>query len=126
MDLFLYWAAGIVTVGGALTVLWRLFIAGNQTRKKWDTFLEDWHGSPARPGRPAVPGVMQRLVDAVERLDALEGNVAAIRHEVFPNSGGSLRDAVDRLEVQWREASGALVPSPRRPGEYPVAMAGRE
>lgn len=93
MEVILYWAAGIVTVMGAGTMLWRLVTAGLRTGKKWDMFLDDWHGSEARPGRPAVPGIMQRMVD-------LEEGLRTIRHEVFPNSGGSLRDAVDRLERQ--------------------------
>lgn len=33
-----------------------------------------------------------------ERLDALEASVSAIHHEVTPNHGGSLKDAVSRIE----------------------------
>jgi hypothetical protein len=109
MDVLLYWAAGIVTVGGALALLWRMITAGIKTGKKWDLFLEDWHGTEARPGRPAVPGIMQRMVD-------LEEGLRIIRHEVFPNSGGSLRDAVDRLEKQATELV-ATIPSPRNSPE---------
>lgn len=120
MQDFLIWAAGIVTVGGALAMIWRALTAGIKTGKRWDTFLEDWHGTEARPGRPAVPGVMQRLVDQSQRLEAVEAGLAEVRHEMFPNSGGSLRDAVDRLEAKFREASEPLVPSQRRP-EYESA-----
>lgn len=101
-------------------MVWRMLVAGLRTGRKWDTFLEDWHGTPERPGRPAVPGVMQRLVE-------LEGTVQQIRHEVFPNSGGSLRDAVDRLETVTLEAVSAI-PSQRR-GDLdssPRVAAGRE
>nr|DAX33387.1 MAG TPA: Protein of unknown function (DUF2681) [Caudoviricetes sp.] len=34
-----------------------------------------------------------------ERLDALEASVSAIHHEVTPNHGGSLKDAVSRIET---------------------------
>lgn len=34
-----------------------------------------------------------------ERLDALECSVSAIHHEVTPNHGGSLKDAVSRIET---------------------------
>lgn len=91
MEDFIYWAGGVLAVGGALAMIWRALVAGLRTGKKWDVFLEDWHGTPERPGRPAVPGVMQRLVD-------LERELGTVRHELFPNSGLSLRDAVDRLE----------------------------
>ena len=33
-----------------------------------------------------------------QRLDALESSVSAIHHEVTPNHGGSLKDAVSRIE----------------------------
>ena len=34
-----------------------------------------------------------------QRLDALEASVSAIHHEVTPNHGGSLKDAVSRIET---------------------------
>lgn len=34
-----------------------------------------------------------------ERLDALESSVSAIHHEVTPNHGGSIKDAVSRIEA---------------------------
>lgn len=47
-------------------------------------FRVDWYGTAARPGVDREPGVM-------ERLKTIEG-------ELKPNGGGSLRDAVNRLE----------------------------
>lgn len=114
MEDLLYWAAGIVTVGGALALLWRLFTAGMKTGKRWDMFLEDWHGTESRPGRPAVPGIMERLVAQSERMDQFERDMNLIRHELFPNSGSSMRDAVDRLEKLAVEAT-AMIPTQRRP-----------
>lgn len=51
-----------------------------------DDFMDDWGGESARPGVPRRPGVM-------ERLDWIE-------HQLKPNSGESLRDAVNRIETQ--------------------------
>lgn len=34
-----------------------------------------------------------------QRLDALEASVSAIHHEVRPNHGGSIKDAVNRIET---------------------------
>lgn len=109
MEQILYWAAAIAVIGGAGTMLWRAITAGLRTGRKWDMFLEDWHGTPERPGRPAVPGVMERLVQ-------LEQGLQEVRHEMFPNSGGSLRDVVDRLERQASDLV-ATIPSPRPSAE---------
>ncbi|WIV59061.1 hypothetical protein [Amycolatopsis nalaikhensis] len=68
-------------------------------------FADDWFGEPERDGVPARPGVMERISaietdgaatrddvrDLVERVDRVE-------HELRPNSGASLRDAIDRVE----------------------------
>jgi hypothetical protein len=52
--------------------------------KNLDNFIEDWHGKPAREGRDAVPGVMQRL-------NNIDG-------ELTHNGGSSVKDAVQRIE----------------------------
>lgn len=54
-------------------------------------FADDWFGEAARPGVPERLGVMSRLEQMQIDLDK-------IKHEMWPNSGGSLRDVVDRLE----------------------------
>ncbi|HEY1179931.1 MAG TPA: hypothetical protein VGF17_27560 [Phytomonospora sp.] len=54
-------------------------------------FLDDWNGEHARPGVGARPGVMARLSAQDDRLSAIE-------HELHPNGGSSMRDAIDRLE----------------------------
>jgi hypothetical protein len=92
LDVFI--AAGSIAGGlGLLAVLgrggrwlWRLF-------QRIDDLMDDLRGSPARPGVAARPGVM-------ERLQRLEYEVAAVRHEVTDNSGGSLKDAVKRVEAK--------------------------
>lgn len=58
---------------------------------KVEEFIEDWRGTVARPGVPARAGVM-------ERLDGIE-------HQLKPNSGESLRDAVNRIEEQLNSSS---------------------
>ena len=50
----------------------------------WEGFMRDWSGEEARPGRDAVPGVM-------ERLNSIDG-------ELKNNGGSSIKDAVDRIE----------------------------
>jgi hypothetical protein len=62
--------------------LWRLTI-------KTGHFLDSWNGEPARDGLPARPGVVDRIV--------------AIEYQLHPNGGGSMKDAVDRIEAKVDE-----------------------
>ncbi|MEU2660196.1 hypothetical protein ABZ615_33370 [Streptomyces sp. NPDC007325] len=43
---------------------------------------------------------MERLKDVGDRIGALDDRVAAIEHELHPNSGSSLRDTVDRVDAR--------------------------
>lgn len=84
--------AGIVlgalaAVGAAWKVLKPVLLAV----RRISHFFDDWFGEAARPGVPDRPGVMKRLAD-------MQTDIDKIKHEMWPNSGGSLRDAVDRLE----------------------------
>jgi hypothetical protein len=88
-------AGGIATLGAAGTVL---AVGARWARSRWarvSDFLEDWAGEPGRPGVPGRAGVM-------ERLDALEATTRTIRAEVTPNGGGSLKDAVSRIDARTR------------------------
>lgn len=58
--------------------------------------VDDLRGEPARPGVPARPGIMDRLAQ-------VETDVARVRAEVTPNGGGSMKDAVGRIETKLRE-----------------------
>lgn len=49
-----------------------------------NNFFLDWAGEEARPGRDAIPGVM-------ERLNAIDG-------QLKNNGGSTIKDAVDRIE----------------------------
>lgn len=86
LDPIAIWSIALVAVAGGFTLLWRIARALWRIIDSFDDFVEDWKGVPARPGFPARPGVMERL--------------AWIEHELKPNSGLSLRDAVDRLEEE--------------------------
>lgn len=84
----------IGTVVAALSTLYGLFRMLRKIGKAIRSithFLDDWFGEEARPGVKERPGVMKRLENFQHDLDK-------IKHELWPNSGGSLRDAVDRLE----------------------------
>jgi len=94
----LYWAAGVITVGTALGMLWRLLKPlcdrVHLVMDNMDAFMRDWAGEPAAPGRSAVPGVM-------ERLNRIEG-------EVKRNGGASMKDALNRVEKNLDEIDARL------------------
>jgi tetrahydromethanopterin S-methyltransferase subunit G len=78
----------IIAVLGAWFSITRFFIPLFRKIKKWsmtwEAFMEDWSGEEARPGRDAIPGVM-------ERLNNIDG-------QLKNNGGSSIKDAVDRIE----------------------------
>lgn len=59
--------------------------------KRFIHFLDDYFGEEARPGFDGRPGMQ-------ERLQVLEFEVRTISYEMKPNSGTSMRDAVNRIE----------------------------
>jgi hypothetical protein len=55
----------------------------------WEQFMIDWSGEPAREGRDAIPGVM-------ERLNNIDG-------ELKRNGGNSVKDTVNRIEKRMKD-----------------------
>lgn len=76
-------SAAILSVIAFVTYVVRLV---RRVSSQLENFREDWYGEQARPGRPAIPGVPDRL--------------ASIEHELTTNGGSSLKDAVNRMEKQ--------------------------
>lgn len=89
-----YWAGGIATVLVALGMLWKLVKRAHAAIDNWDTFMRDWAGEPAKPGRSAVPGVMERL----NRIDG----------ELKRNGGSSMKDAITRVEKKLEQIDARL------------------
>jgi hypothetical protein len=89
-------AAALVT---ALGVIWKQVVRPIVAWcRKVLNFLDDVMGESARPGVDARPGLMERArsieVTQVDHGDRLK----KIEYQLEPNSGSSLRDAVDRVE----------------------------
>ena len=110
------WIIGAGAVVGALLGLWKLAAAGWRLARRVGHFLDDWGGEPPRPGHPARPGAMERLADLDQRVGGVEeqiarvdGRVARVEHELHPNSGASLRDAVNRIEAHTQQPTPPVV-----------------
>lgn len=92
VDALVIWSVAAAAVAAALGLLWRMTRGVRRIVLRVDEFVDDWHGVPGRPGVPERPGVMARL-------DGIEERLGRVEHELHPNSGSSLRDAVDRVEA---------------------------
>lgn len=77
----LTWLAGLISVVAVIVgAVWAMFKPLKRQADRIEAFWEDWTGTPAGPGRSAVPGVM-------ERLQSIDG-------ELTRNGGNSLKDQV--------------------------------
>lgn len=78
----------ILALGGGIAGYFKIIAPFISRMKKWtatwESFMQDWSGEEARPGRDRVPGVMERLND--------------IDGELKRNGGSSIKDSVDRIE----------------------------
>lgn len=87
----------ISAFGPMLSVLFVIAVLAFKYRKFFKAlngFIRDWAGTSAEPGRPKVPGVM-------ERLNEIDG---ALKN----NGGTSIKDAVDRIEIRVGEIDNRL------------------
>ncbi|WP_405930310.1 hypothetical protein [Streptomyces sp. NBC_00827] len=91
VDTLVIWSVAAAAVAGLVTLAWRTVRGLRRLVARIDDFTEDWNGTPARPGVTERPGVMLRL-------DRIEDRIEDMGHELRPNSGASLRDAVDRVD----------------------------
>lgn len=89
------WVLFIVAIFTAVSVfLWKAF----PIVKKFIVFVNDVAGEDARPGFPARPGLFDRIHSIETTQNAVADKVDRVHHELFPNSGKSLRDQTNRIE----------------------------
>ncbi|GGJ72872.1 hypothetical protein [Streptomyces brasiliensis] len=114
LDTVLVWGGVISVLAGVGTVAWRAVRTALHLGGRAGQFFDDWYGEEGRPGVPARPGVM-------ERVAGIEDWLTRVEHELYPNSGGSLRDAVDLANERLSRLSPDPEPDNASPDPPPVA-----
>lgn len=84
--------ADIVATCGTIIVLGGAYAVMRPLARRISNFLSDFEGEPARAGVPERPGLMVRMERLEERLAKVDGHLVS-------NGGGSVRDAIDRIEL---------------------------
>lgn len=87
----LAWLTCLTIVGGMVIGVWKY-------GRKIMQMVEDFNGTAERPGVPARPGVMARMSSMEIRDAARDTQLEVIHAEVNYNHGGSIKDAVDRMD----------------------------
>ncbi len=107
----------IFAFAAMFATVWAITRPFRRASKAWEQFLEDWNGVPGRPGFPAIPGIPERLQTLESNADRDRTTLERIDHEMHPNSGGSMRDAVNKavsdVDVVRREVEARMGEIPR-------------
>ncbi|AUG78106.1 hypothetical protein CFP65_3306 [Kitasatospora sp. MMS16-BH015] len=85
LDTLALWCGALVAVTSAAGLLWRITRALHHLVRRVEDAVTDWAGTEEHPG-------------VMTRLDRIEHRIGAIEYQLHPNSGTSLRDAVDRVD----------------------------
>lgn len=98
---WMFWTCALTLLGG---VLWKPLRVIWRRLREFAVFLDQWNGKPEKKDRSgqviqhAVPGVAGRIL-------TLEEKTERIHHEVTPNHGGSMKDALKRVEDSAQETA---------------------
>lgn len=102
LDTALVWGGALSVLTAVVTVAWKVLRGLLHLFRRVNQVIDDWAGQEERPGVPRRLGVMERVGGIEDRVGGIEDRVGGIEdrftrveHELHPNSGESLRDAVD-------------------------------
>ena len=98
----------IIAIAAILAAVTGIILFGGKVIKffkKAVHFFDDFLGEEERPGVPRRPGFSERMgnmencmSDVKEKLQVMEYQLSRVDLELQPNSGKSLRDAIQRIE----------------------------
>ncbi len=95
----------VAAISTAITIIIISFIKTSKFLKKVVHFFDDYFGEEERPGIERRPGFSERIhsiESSLQKVDdkfqTIEFNINSIEKELQPNSGTSLRDAINRIE----------------------------
>ena len=100
----LAWLAGLIAmVTTIVAAVWAMLRPLKRQADRIESFWEDWNGAPARPGRSAVPGVMDRLASIDGELQRNGGN--SLKARVIGNSRkiAHLASQIDQIKSEARD-----------------------
>ena len=106
----------VATLLGAITAI--ILFAGKLVKfiKKVIHFLDDFIGEEERPGMPARPGLSERISKMEECMGSVKGQMSEIKEdideikiEMRPNSGTTIRDSLNRIEVKVHQLEDKMI-----------------
>jgi len=111
-------AENIIAIAALLTATTIIIVTVIKTSKfikKIVHFFDDFLGEEERPGVPSRPGFSQRMTSiekqleqGTEKFSVIENKLDKIDYELRPNSGLSLRDAVNRIEQRLQQVEAEI------------------
>jgi hypothetical protein len=90
---FLMMLAATVTAIGVISVG---VYKATKLVKRFIHFLDDYFGEEERPGFDGRPGMQ-------ERMRIIEQELKCVSYEMRPNSGTSIKDAINRIEKRLEQ-----------------------
>jgi PAS domain-containing protein len=91
-------------VNGAKGIVAAMVIGGATLASRW--LVKQFKKMDEQSAKLDALGSNQRKID--DKLDAQAGDLKKIRYEITENSGGSIKDAVNRIEKRQQVAEGVL------------------
>jgi len=130
---WMFWTCALILIGG---LLWKPVRAAGKRIQQFFRLLDTWSGvEEVRDKSGAViqvaaPGVLARLIsveNSTSKIGGIESGFAEletftkrIHHEVTPNHGGSIKDAVKRIEERSNEMAYKLAETTDKLDEHIV------
>jgi hypothetical protein len=91
-ELLMMLAATVTAIGVIIVGVYK----ATKLVKRFIHFLDDYFGEEERPGFDGRPGMQ-------ERMRIIEQELKCVSYEMRPNSGTSIKDAINRIEKRLEQ-----------------------